>query len=133
MLKLNALANALSSLDEALTLHTGIDDSVLKKAVRDSVIQRFEYSYELAVRLLKRKLQEGLESASEIDRLSFRDLVRVGAERGFVSDPQAWFRFREMRNVTSHAYDDEKAESVFLATPEFLAHGRALLEQLGHA
>ncbi len=98
--------------------------------VRDAVIQRFEYSYELCWKMLKRQLELELPNPGDADRLSFADLVREGAERGLVARPQRWLTYRYQRNLTSHAYDEGKAREVHAAAVEFLGDARALLGAL---
>jgi len=127
LLELTPLAKALASLERALQRsREAPEDDV----VRDGVIQRFEYSYELAWRMLKRRLQADAPTPAEIDRLGFKDLIRAGASRGYIADPTAWFGYREMRNITSHTYDEQKAREVYRAALAFHADARALLESL---
>ena len=106
-LDLAAFRLALASLGKAVTRSQGepADDEV-----RDSVIQRFEYTYELAWKTLKRYLAQ--EGVSEVTTLSQRDLHREAAARGLLEDPIAWFGYQKTRNETSHTYNAEKAREV---------------------
>ena len=97
---------------------------------RDGCIQRFEYSYELCVKSLRRQLEELADSPADIDALGYRDMLRVAVERGLVDDALPWFGFRELRNITSHAYDPEKAARVFDGIPVFLEHAQRLVARL---
>jgi len=56
-----------------------------------------------------------IESASpeEVDFTSSRGLLRLAAEKGLVQNIEAWFEYRQMRNITSHTYDHEKAQQVY--------------------
>ena len=98
--------------------------------VRDSAIQRFEYTYELGVKMLKRVLEQVEPARAAVDELGFRNLIRLGAEKGFVEDPEAWFAYRESRNITSHAYDEAKAEAIYAVLPAFARSARALFGKL---
>lgn len=98
--------------------------------VRDSVIQRFEYSYELSWKMLKRKCEQVVPSPSTVDSWSFKELIREGAERGYIADPESWFEFREARNATSHAYNPKVAERVRLIAEKFLKEANSLLEKI---
>lgn len=119
MLDLTALTNAVSQLTRALgtcrTFETA--DAALAEQLRGGAIQAFEYTYELCVKTLRRLLEE--MEGTGIDHLAFREVVRLGAERGLINDPEAWFRFRELRNLSSHSYDHTKAMTVFAALPGF--------------
>lgn len=126
-LDFSALARALASLRRAAERSLRDPDD---EEVRDAVIQRFEYSYELCWKLLKRQLELELPNPAEADRMSFVELVREGAERGFIAAPDHWLRYRHQRNLSSHVYDAAKARSVHSAALEFLGDAEALLTQL---
>jgi len=80
--------------------------------------------------MLKRQLESELPNPTEVDGYSYRKLFRVAAERGLVQDVEAWFDYRERRNITSHTYDEEKAVRVFEALPAFAGHAEKLLTSL---
>jgi len=98
--------------------------------LRDSVIQRFEYSYELCWKMLKRRLELDDPSPESIDAMSFREMIRAGAERGLIDDPLAWFNYREKRNLTSHTYNEEVALTVYQVAVAFLPDAQCLLAAL---
>lgn len=98
--------------------------------IRDACIQRFEYTYELAFKMLKRQLEQELPSREELDQLSFKEVIRVGAERGLIAVPERWFDYRDKRNITSHTYDEEKAREVFSVLSDFSADAADLLTRL---
>lgn len=97
--------------------------------VRDAVIQRFEYTYELAWKMLKRHLDES-EGAATVDPLSRKDLFRLGGERGIVGNVEAWLVYHRARNETSHVYDESKAEQVYEIAARFAADAERLLAEL---
>lgn len=99
--------------------------------IRDGVIQRFEYTYELSWKTLKRFLESTNPVAETIDQMSFSTLIRTAWEQGLLkSSWDIWKNFRDARNDTSHAYDQEKAAKVFVRIPEFLLEVRYLYDQL---
>ncbi len=127
MIDYTSLENALKSLGKASKRSlTSPED----EEVRDAVIQRFEYCYELSWKMLKRKLKADAATPEEIERMSFKELIREGAVRGFVENPEKWFEYREQRNITSHIYDKIKAESVYKTALKFLPDAQKLLDQL---
>jgi nucleotidyltransferase substrate binding protein (TIGR01987 family) len=117
---LNSLARAITRSQEA----PGDDE------LRDSVIQGFEYTYDLSWKMLKRRLEMDSPSPETIDALSFRDLIREGAVNGLIADPEAWFEYREQRNITSHTYDEKKAAQVYRAALKFYPDAKALFDGL---
>jgi nucleotidyltransferase substrate binding protein (TIGR01987 family) len=98
--------------------------------LRDACIQRFEFTFELAWKMTKRRLERDLPSPDLLDGMSFRELMRVAAEQGLVADPARWFEHREHRNLTSHTYDARKAARVRAALPAFASDAAALLAAL---
>lgn len=98
--------------------------------VRDACIQRFEYTFELAIKMIKRYLQEEQPLNENLDQFNYRDLLRIAAEAGLINQVEPWFEFREARNITSHAYDEEKAAQVFGVIPQFIEQTILLLKSL---
>ena len=125
MIDFTALTKAVASLAQALEM-TRLRADDLDLLARDGCIQRFEYTYELCVKSMRRQLDAMADSAISVDELGFKDMVRMAAERGLIADPQAWFAFRELRNITVHTYDQDKAQTVFAALPSFLKHAQQL-------
>lgn len=127
-LDLSAFEQAVASLAEVLARYASEpEDSV----VQDSVIQRFEYTHELAFRLLKRYLATTVADAAEVDLLSFRDVIRMANEKGLLlHDVNAWQEYRERRNMTSHTYDKAKAREVALIATPFYEEAKFLLERI---
>jgi nucleotidyltransferase substrate binding protein (TIGR01987 family) len=134
-LDLSALRSAVASLDAGLRV-TG--DSAWfdaqSQAVRDTliagVVPNFEFVYELSVRMLRRQLERASDSPDEIDKASFRDMVRTAGEKGLIADVEAWFRHRTMRNISAHTYDHEKAKAVYHGARALLNDARVLLDAL---
>ncbi|MDH4392822.1 MAG: HI0074 family nucleotidyltransferase substrate-binding subunit [Aquabacterium sp.] len=128
---LSPLRKAIGWLTEALMLwHAQAEGSVLKPHLRSAVIQSFEFSYELSLRSLRRVLVERAGSADRIIDLSFHELLRHAADAGLVQDPNAWRTWRELRNATSHADDEGKAQQVAHDAERFCVDARALLGAL---
>ena len=127
MLNFRSLQLAVSLLAEALEAAKLRPEDAF---VRDASIQRFEYTYELSVKSLRRQLEAMSDSPAELDALGYRDMIRVGVERGLIAAEADWFRYRELRNITAHVYDPAKAAQVFTKLPLFLGDAEALLGRL---
>jgi nucleotidyltransferase substrate binding protein (TIGR01987 family) len=128
VLDFSPLAKAVARLDEGLARY-GADTADAQ--IRDGLIQRFEFTYDLAHKMLRRALEADAANPEEIDRMSFPTLIRTAAEQGLVAGDWAqWRVWREMRNITSHTYDEAKALQVAAAIPGFLAEAREVLRRL---
>ena len=123
-----SLGNAVRRLREGLARY---EREPADEQIRDGLIQRFEFTYELGHKMLKRYLKETAPSPDEIEQLPFADLIRTGNAQGLLrSDWPAWRRFREMRARTSHTYDDKVASQVAAAIPAFLEETEHLYAEL---
>ena len=123
-----ALGNAVRRLREGLARHRHepMDDQL-----RDGLIQRFEFTYELGQRVLRRYIRDTAAAPDEVDRMPFADLIRTGQAQALLrSGWPEWRRFREMRVRTSHTYSAESAASVVAAIPAFLEEAEHLYTEL---
>ena len=66
-------------------------------------------------------------AADRITDLSFNELLRSAADAGLLNDPAAWRIWRELRNATSHAYDEIRAQQVAEDAARFCIDAQALL------
>ena len=106
-------------------------DPQLMLHMRAAAIQAFEYTYELAWKMLKRYLEMTEPNPAEIDQMSFPDLIRLGCERGLLlSDVSVWKIYRKERGTTSHTYNLKKALEVFAKLPAFTQEAKFLLDNL---
>lgn len=124
-LSIAPLGKAFASLQVALAAHDERPDDAL---IRDALIQRFEYTYELAWKLTKRYL-ETEHGENDADLWSRRDLFRVAAEAGLIDAPLDWFEFMHMRNLTSHTYNEDTALRVAGVIPDFANACRRLIDE----
>lgn len=134
ILDLSSLKKAVGLLEEGLELLPAglrLEDSGVGVLLRDGLIQRFEFTYELAHKMLKRFLELSSASPQDIDRMAFQDLIRTGNEQGLLLGNWGdWKRYRQARTNTSHTYDVLRAMDVVALVPEFLAEVRFLLVRL---
>lgn len=99
--------------------------------LRDGLIQRFEYTYELAHRTLRRFIRSTAASPAEVDQMPFQDLIRTANQQDLLlGDWPAWHRYRDLRARTSHTYQSDTAEAVAAAVPSFLAEAEHLCAAL---
>ena len=81
----------------------------LSQLEREGVIQRFEYTFELAWNLLKDRLEyEGIA----LPTVTPRQVIRQAYQARFIQDGEAWINMLTDRNLMSHTYDCEKFEAV---------------------
>lgn len=99
---------------------------------RDATIQRFEVTYEVAYKMLKRYLEMTAANPAAIDEMAFADLIRTGSEQRLLrSGWDKWKDYRKARGTTSHTYDEAKAKEVAAIIPDFLLEAQSLFSELG--
>jgi nucleotidyltransferase substrate binding protein (TIGR01987 family) len=90
--------------------------------IRDSVIQRFEFCWELSWKVLKFRL-----ATLGVEVLAPRDVFREALAKGLILDGNAWSEAQRMRNLTSHTYDETLAATVYRFVCD---HGQTLFNHL---
>jgi nucleotidyltransferase substrate binding protein (TIGR01987 family) len=126
-LDLSALEKALASLARALLRSHG---APADEELRDACIHRFEYSFELAGKMLKRRLELDVPNTDALDTLSYRAMIRLAAESGLLANPQAWFDYCDQRDLTSHTCDVVIAQQLYACIADFKRDADALLVAL---
>ncbi len=76
--------------------------------VRDGVIQRFEFTFELAWKSLK----EYMEDQGALGLQFPKQVLKEAYAAGLLDDDRVWLDMLSSRNVTSHIYDDAQAAAV---------------------
>jgi nucleotidyltransferase substrate binding protein (TIGR01987 family) len=94
-----------------LLLREGMDNdmSTLSQLEKEGIIQRFEYTFELAWKVLKDKMEyDGIV----LDQISPKAVVRQAFAAKYINDPDTWLKMIGDRNLMSHTYDFVKFEAV---------------------
>jgi len=127
-LDLSALTKAIARLKEGLIRY---EQDTSDSQIRDGLIQRFEFTYEISHKMLKRYLEMTAASPEEYDRMAFQDLIRSGNEAGLLrSDWTQWRRYRELRAKASHTYPEDVALQVVAEIPDFLREAEYFHKEL---
>ena len=122
------LVNAVARLAEGLERHRREPQD---EQLRDGLIQRFEFTYEISHRMLRRYLRMIAAAPDAYDQMPFQDLIRTANEQGLLrGDWPAWRRYRDMRARSSHAYAAAVAVLVAAGIPDFLDEAGHLRDQL---
>jgi len=105
MVKLDAAVSSLSKLS---------DDEEINKSLseleKEGVIQRFEYTHELAWNVMK----DYLEYQGFIGIIGSRDATREAFKNNLIDDGEKWMDMIKSRNQTAHTYNEETSKKIFL-------------------
>ena len=98
------LKKAYNKLVEVCNMYDGKNE-----IIRDSVIQRFEFTYELTHKTLK----EFMKYNGVVLENSFpRTIYKKAYINNIISDDKVWINLLEDRNSTSHIYNEKMEDEV---------------------
>mgnify|MGYP004488958419 FL=1 len=103
--KIQQFSQALDRLQEALSDSASSNSTVM----RDGVIQRFEFTAELAWKSCREILLD--EGFVNID--SPKAVMRQALASGLIADGDGWFSLLQARNITSHMYSEDQAAAIY--------------------
>ena len=98
--------------------------------MEEGLIQRYEYTHELAWKTMKDYAEyQGLS-----DIIGSRDAIRQTLQSGLISDDR-WMDSIRDRNLTSHNYDDDTAQAIVsniinVYYPIFVEYEKTMLKRL---
>ena len=125
---ISALENAHKRLGDVLKIFVENENDDI---VRDSVIQRFEFTYSIALKTLKKYFEGVAFVMEDVQQMTFNRVIRVANKLDLLHfELDKWTEFRQMRNLTSHTYDEEVARKVVAVIPDFCEEVGYLLKQL---
>lgn len=108
------------------SLEVSVNKQPRDEFVADSIIQRFEYTYELSWKTLKRYFIENQNT----EEFHVKNLWREAAKQGLIKNPEIWFEFHKARNATSHTYNKKVAATVIAQAEKFSSELPDLIQKL---
>lgn len=115
---ISSLITASERLDEALKLQKN-------DIVRDATIQRFEFTYELTWKTLRKVL---IKRGSEAN--TPKTVFRLAANDNIIDNLELWFEFVNFRNNTTHVYNEKVADDIYSHIPKFYRMVAGLITKL---
>ncbi len=127
-LKQKQTQRALTSLEELVSKYSENQSDVI---LRDALIQRFEYSTEAFWKYLKAYLQ----TEHNLSANSPREVIRTGLTAKLYSEEtsQELLQMLDDRNLTSHTYVEELAESIANRIPVYSKNMSEFMTQLSNS
>ena len=122
MIDYGNFSKALKNLELQYDNYKNLDDELpelMKEAVAESVIQRFETCYDCLWKVLKRYLTEEL-GIPDVPN-SPNPILKLADENSlFVTPLEQWLAYAEARIDTTHDYSGEKAQACLEITGNFI-------------
>ena len=125
-LNLSVLKNSFNTLLECYDDFLQEKDSKIKNYIKDSCIKRFEYTYEMAKKIMNKYLKKEYDKTEK--ELSINNIFREMYGLGFIKNLENWVHYRERRNTTSHEYNQDEADVDIV--PDFIEDVQFLINQL---
>lgn len=100
---------AVQRLSDAVTDFRFSMPEIAQDVMRDAIIQRFEFSAELAWKTMREYLIEEEVSVPATPK----GVIRAAYSAGLISKQEIWSDLLRDRNLTSHTYNEETARNIF--------------------
>ena len=84
-------------------------DDFIEDIIKEGVIQRFEYTHELAWNVMKDFLSE----VGDVKIFGSKDTTKEAFAAGLVMDGEVWMDMIMSRNKTPHTYNEKTADKIF--------------------
>ncbi len=102
---------ALKKLSEAIDyVKKNPKEELLDEILKEGIIQRFEYTHELAWNVMKDFLLE----IGDVTLYGSKDTTREAFKAELIKDGDVWMEMIKSRNKTSHTYNEETAQEIYL-------------------
>ena len=75
----------------------------------DGILQRFEFSVELAWKVLK-----DFEAIHEVEARSPKETIKEAFSMKVIENGELWIDMIELRNTISHTYDEEDSREIYI-------------------
>lgn len=98
-------SRALQTLRRAVEL---AEERPLSELEEQGLIQGFEFTHELAWKVLK----DYLEEQGFVDLIGSKNATREAFKNGLIDEGQVWMDMIKARNLTSHTYNEEVADGI---------------------
>lgn len=86
------------------------EDNFLDDIIKEGLIQRFEYTHELAWNVMK----DFLEHAGNNNIFGSKDATKEAFAAGLITNGEVWMDMIKSRNKSSHTYNEETANDIFM-------------------
>ncbi len=124
---LTSLKKAVLTLEEVLVVYKNDRNNAI---IRDSLIKRFEYTYAVALKMIRRYFKITAFTL-DVDNMTFNQMIREADRLGLLpTNLEKWTVYREKRNMTSHMYLDNAVNDLADVVADFYKDAVFLLNRL---
>lgn len=102
----NQLENAITQLEKAVQAKACTEN----RLIIDATIHRFEFTFELFWKALKKKLLDDFDT----ETFGPRQVLQQAYANKLINDEETWLKMLQDRNLMSHVYQEQLADKVYL-------------------
>lgn len=128
-LNINCLKDALKTLKECWDIKEKNQDEKLFDIIADSCVKRFEYTIEIAWKIMKKYLK--LEYGKEDKELTINNIFRFTAGYEMIDGWERWKEYYAQRNNSAHENNIKKSREILKFIPAFIKDTDILIKNLG--
>lgn len=103
------LSQSVKYIQENFTSEASLEDEILDEMIKEGIIQRFEYTHELAWNVMK----DYAEYQGNSNIGGSRDASREAFQLKLITNGHLWMDMITSRNKTSHTYNEETANEIY--------------------
>lgn len=122
------LEQAVLTLKESQEILSDNKNDILTSVLEDAVIKRFEYTLEIAKKIMKKVLKKFYDKSET--ELTVNNIFRYMYGYDYISNWENWKIYHEKRNNTAHEYNLEKSRKLLEVVPNFIVDTEELITNL---
>lgn len=129
--KLKQSVEFIQSIELTVQSHRDQTERIQDELIKEGLIQRFEYTHELAWKVMKDyALFQGIQDVG-----GSRDAIREAFQLNLIDNGEIWMDMLSSRNKTSHTYNETTANDIYQKIirdyyPLFLSFKNKMQEKL---
>lgn len=103
------LSQSVKYIKQKFNTEAFLEDEILDEMIKEGIIQRFEYTHELAWNVMK----DYAEYQENSNIGGSRDASREGFQLKLITNGHLWIDMISSRNKTSHIYNEETVNEIY--------------------
>ena len=127
MINTDHLKRCIGTLESSLAMYrTAAPESIDQEVFRNAIVKGYELAQETSFKLLKRALKDFGHSGKKLDATPVKEILRLAATHGLMTDEEVerWFAYHDNRNSTAHDYGEGFARETLTLLPGFIADAK---------
>ena len=122
------MEQAVLTLKESQEILSDNKNDILTSVLEDAVIKRFEYTLEIAKKIMKKVLNKFYDKSET--ELTVNNIFRYMHGYDYISNWENWKIYHEKHNNTAHEYTLEKSRKLLEVVPNFIVDTEELITNL---